>query len=445
MAKNQNSLKDISYEERRKEFFSQIKGGVAIVPAQPEIIRNDDVHFKFRQNSSFYYLTGFDEPDAIAVFKNIGGKCEYILYVRPRDLEKEIWDGRRAGVDGAIKKYHADKAYNVETFFEHTKDIFAGAERLYYTLNGRLDHKLMQMLDIYRKSLGRTGRGYLPLTDVNEVLGEMRIRKTAAEIDRLRKAGQITAAAHKEAMMRCRPGLYEYQIEALLEYCFRNAGSERVGYNSIVASGENATILHHVDNSRKFEDGDLLLIDAGAEFNYLTADITRVTPVNGKFSKEQKEIYEIVLDVQKACVDMAKPGATILQIHNFAVEKLTEAMIALKFLQGNKDDLIKTLAYKRFYPHGTGHLLGMDVHDIGLYYLNGVPRKLEEGMCFTIEPGFYVQPYDTSVPEKYRGIGVRIEDDVVLTESGCEVLTADVPKDVKEIEAITGSKPWLEF
>lgn len=437
-----STFQPISFQERRQRFFNFIEGGVAIIPANREAIRNHDVHYKFRQDSSFYYLTGFDEPDAIAVFRNIGGKKEYFLFVRPRDQELEIWNGYRAGVEGAIKKFGADKAFSVEEFERHTADIFKGAEVLYFNLAKDRGGKIFSMLDEYRRSQGRTGCGLLTVHDVSEILGEMRIKKSDPEIERVRRACQISAKAHSEIISRVRPGLNEGQVEGLVEYVFRTEGADRVGYNSIVASGSNATVLHYVENNRVIEKGDFLLLDAGAEIDYFTGDITRTYSVGTKMSPEQREIYQLVLDVQKSCLAMAKPGATLTSIHQHAVEQLTDAMIRLKFLSGRKEDLIKSLAYKRFYPHGTGHLLGMDVHDSGLYVLRGEPRRLEAGMVFTVEPGLYVQPYDTSVPEKYRGIGVRIEDDVLITDGGSEVLTSGVVKEISEMDALAGSKNW---
>jgi Xaa-Pro aminopeptidase len=431
---------------------AETENAIAIVPAHPELIRNNDVHFKFRQDTNFHYLTGFDEPDAIAVFRNVGGKRELILFVRPKDLEKEIWTGYRCGVEGAVDRYGADRAFPVSEFDAQMPKLMQGADRVYYSffktlnMNGveYMDQKILRLLDGYRASLGRTGRGIVPIYDVNELLGEMRLYKAPEEIDRLRRACAISAKAHREAMARCRPGLYEYQVEALLEYVFRDSGSERHGYPSIVASGANATILHYVENNRRIEDGELFLIDAGAEVDFYTGDITRTFAVNGKMSATQREIYDIVLDVQKECVKMARPGATMASIHSFAVEALTDAMVSLKFLSGDRRKIIETMAYKRYYPHGTGHFLGMDVHDAGLYQVDGAPRKLEPGMAFTIEPGFYVLRDDSAVPEKYRGIGVRIEDDVVITPEGCEVLTSGVAKEVDEMEGITGTKPWID-
>lgn len=451
------NLRPIPFAARREHLLSQIvketANAVAIVPAHPELIRNNDISFKFRQDSSFHYLTGFQEPDAIAVFRNVGGKKEFILFVRPKDLEKEIWTGYRCGVEAAVAKYGADRAYPIAEFDTEMAKLLQGADRVYYSFfktlhrNGveYLDAKILRLLDGYRASQGRTGRGIMPIHDAGEILGEMRLFKAPEEIERMRVAAEISAKGHREAMARCRPGLYEYQIEALLDYVFLNEGAMRDGYPSIVAGGANATILHYVENNAKLRDGDLLLIDAGAEFDYYSGDITRTFAVGGKMTREQREIYDIVLAVQKECVRMTRPGATMASIHKFALEALTDAMFTLKFLSGDKAKAIETLAYKRYYPHGTGHFLGMDVHDCGLYQVGGEPRKLEPGMSFTIEPGFYVLRDDSHVLERYRGIGVRIEDDVVITKDGCEVLTAGVTKEVDEMAAITGSKPWLEI
>lgn len=450
-------FRSIPFAARRQHFLSEIakvcEGAVAIVPAHPELIRNNDVHFKFRQDSNFHYLTGFSEPDAIAVFRNVGGNKEFILFVRPKDIEKEIWTGYRCGIDAAVGEFGADRAYPVADFDAQMLKLLSGAERVYYSfhktlhINGVefLDQKILRLLDSHRTAMGRTGRGFLPIHDANEILSEMRLFKAPEEVERLRKAGQISAKAHCEAMARCRPGLYESQIEGLLEFVFRNEGSERHGYPSIVAGGANATILHYVENNQRLRDGELLLIDAGAEFDYYTGDITRTFPINGKLTPAQREIYDIVLDVQKECIKMAKPGATLAAIHSFAVEALTGAMLSLKLLSGDRKKIIEGLGYKKYYPHGTGHFLGLDVHDAGYYQVNGEPRKLEAGMAFTIEPGFYVLHDDLSASEKYRGIGVRIEDDIIITSEGCEVLTSGVPKDVADMTSIIGTKPWPVF
>lgn len=438
------------FVERRRKVFKKLQNAVMIIPANPELIRNNDVHFEFRQESNFYYLTGFDEPDAIAVLKSIKGKEEFILFVRPKDLSKEIWTGFRAGVEGAASLYGANKAYPVSEFDSQASSLLQGSESVYYSFfktlhrNGveLLDQKILRLLDEHRASLGRTGLGLKRVFDANELLAEMRLFKSKDELDCLRKAAEISTKAHLKAMACCRPGLFEYQIEALIEFIFRNEGSARYGYPSIVASGPNATILHYVENNRELLSSDFLLIDAGTEWNFYTADITRTFPVSGKMTVAQEEIYKIVLDVQKECVKMARPGQTMLGIHNFAVKALTRAMISLGFLKGSAGSLIKSLAYKKYYPHGTGHFLGMDVHDVGLYYRNGEPRKLEPGMVFTVEPGFYVLEKDRTVPSRYCGIGVRIEDDVVITRSGNEVLTSAVPKEVDEMCSLVGTKSW---
>ena len=457
MSVSQNDFRSVPFAARRQHFLNEIakdaENSIAIVPANIEAYRANDTHFKFRQDSNFYYLTGFDEPDAIAVFRNVRGKKEFILFVRPKDLEKEIWNGYRAGVDGAVTKYGADKAYSIDQFDKEFSRLLEGTDRLYYSFrrvpafNGveELDTKVMRLLNDYRASLGRTGRGLVQIHDSHEVLGEMRIYKSPEEVDRMRRAAVISAKAHTEVMSRIRPGLYEYQIEGLIDFIFRNEGADRPGYNSIIAGGFNATILHYVENNRRLNDGDLLLVDAGAEIEYYGADITRTFAVNGKMTREQRELYDITLRIQKECVKMARPGTTLAAIHQFAVEQLTDAMVALKFLNGDRKKLIETLAYKRYYPHGTGHLLGMDVHDIGLYQKDGQPRKLEPGMIFTIEPGFYVLHDDANVPERYRGIGIRIEDDILITADSNEVLTAGVTKEVDEMSSLAGSKPWLDL
>jgi Xaa-Pro aminopeptidase len=442
------------YLERRKkllDFISQThENFLVIIPANSEAIRNHDVHYKFRQDSNFFYFTGFEEPNSIAVLRRAQGKDSYVLFVREKDLSKEIWTGFRAGPEGAIKIYQADLAYTLDNFEVKLKELLKGVEAIYYSFkrtnnkNGVefLDDKILRILNEHRLSLGRTGLGMLPIFDFSQVAGELRIYKSKEEIENIKKACNITARAHTEVMARTKPGLYEYQIEALLEYIFLNEGCLRHGYPSIVASGANATILHYVENNEMLKDGDLLLVDAGGEYNYYSADITRTFPINGKFTEKQAEIYKIVLEVQKECIKMVRPGQTLLSIHEFAVKELTKAMITLGFLDLSLESAIQSLAYKKYYPHNTGHLLGMDVHDAGLYYKNGEPRKLESGFCFTIEPGFYILENDLNVDEEYRGIGIRIEDDILVTEDGYEVLTKLAPKEMSDLTAIIGTKKW---
>jgi len=298
------------------------------------------------------------------------------------------------------------------------------------------DKRILAGLETYRSSQGRTGRGILPVRDPSEAVGEMRLFKSAEEVELLRKACEYSASAHKLAMKEARPGMNEFEIEALIDYAFRKNGCQRVGYGSIVAGGKNATCLHYVANNEVLRDGDLLLIDAGGEYNYYCSDITRTFPVGKSFTEAQGRAYELVLRAQKEAIAMVKPGATIAGIHQHVCEVLTEGLLSLGLLTGKRDELLKTNGYTRFYPHRTSHYLGMDVHDVGLYLRNGEPRLLEAGMVFTIEPGFYVQPSDTAVPAEYQNIGIRIEDDILVTPKGCENLTSSCPKERSELEAL---------
>lgn len=420
--------------EQLTEFMRRMEPrSVAIVAGAREVTRSNDTHYRFRQDSDFYYLTGFDEPEAIAVISPEAEK-PYTLFVRPRDPEKETWDGPRAGVEGAIERYGADAAFPIGDFCMKLQEILQGKRTLYYRLG--TDHGLDQTIieEIARmRALGR--RGVIPphtITDTGVILHEMRLIKSESEIALIERAAEITAEAHREAMRAARPGMHEYEVEALIEYMFRRRGATPA-YTSIVGSGENATVLHYSANNAAIREGDLLLIDAGAEFQGYAADITRTFPVSGRFNRPQREIYEVVLEAQKACIAMVRPGVSIDELHNRSVELLTEGLVHLGLLQGDLNELIEKEAYKKFYMHRLGHYLGMDVHDVGLYYVDGESRKLEPGMVITVEPGLYVAR-NQEAKEEYRGIGVRIEDDVLVTAEGHRVLTAGVPKEVEEIE-----------
>lgn len=417
---------------------TEAKSAAFILPAAHEVLRNPDVAFPFRQESNFFYLTGFEEPEAYTVLIQNGSTYKYVMFVRKRDPVMEIWEGARYGVDGALKVFGADEAYLFDEFEKKMPDLLKGVEKVYYrtNLNESEDRKIMTALETHRRMMGRSGRGLLPIEDPNSIIAEMRLFKTGDEIEFMRKACSITAGAHKLAMETVKPGMNEFEVEALIDYEFRKKGSQRVGYGSIVAGGDSACCLHYRLNNAPLKDGTLLLIDAGAEYNYYTSDITRTFPVGKKFSKEQATIYDLVLKSQKECVAMAKPGTTMAAIHRHASEVLVDGMLSLGLMKGKVDEIITSGQVKRFYPHGTGHWLGMDVHDVGLYQLNGEPRKLEAGMMFTIEPGFYVQPDDKDAPAEYKGIGIRIEDDVLITAQGCEVMTSGVPKERAEIEAL---------
>lgn len=411
---------------------------VAVVPAAREATRSNDTEYRFRQDSDFYYLTGFKEPDAVAVLAP-SKEEKYTLFVRPRDREKETWTGRRAGVEGAKQLYGADAAYPVEEFQEKLSELLDGARSLYYRLgngNPELDQTIIRQIARMR-SLAR--RGVHPpdsVVDPGTILHEMRLFKTDEEIALMQRAADIAAEAHREAMRAARPGVKEYEIEALIEYIFRKNGAGAPAYNTIVGAGANATILHYVTNESELRDGDLLLIDAGAEYEGFASDITRTFPVSGRFTDAQRDIYQLVLDCQEQCTRMVAPGVTMDEMHTRSVEILTEGMVRLGLLKGDVKKLIEEGEYKKFYMHRLGHYLGMDVHDVGLYHADGQPRPVEAGIVMTVEPGLYIAEDAEGVPDKYRGIGVRIEDDVLVTPEGHRVLTAGAPKRVEEIEAL---------
>lgn len=422
-----------------EEFMRRLpKKSVAIIPSSLEATRSNDTHYRYRQSSDFLYLTGFDEPESIAVLAP-SREQKYTLFVRPRDPEREIWDGRRAGVDGARTAFGADEAFPIDEFKEKLADLLNGAESLFYRIgdgNPELDQTIINQIARMR-SMGR--RGITPPTaiiDTGSILHEMRLIKTEDEIALMQRAADIAAEAHLIAMQEARPGVKEYEIEALIEYHFRREGCAAPAYNSIVGGGANATILHYINNDAELRDGDLLLIDAGAEYQGYASDITRTFPVNGRFTQAQREVYELVLEAQKACIEMTRPGVTMDELHNRSVEILTEGMARLGLLEGEPSKLIEEEKYKQFYMHRLGHFLGMDVHDVGRYQVNGEARPLEPGIVITVEPGIYISPDTKDIPEKYLGIGVRIEDDVLVTQEGHRVLTNRAPKEVEEIEQL---------
>jgi Xaa-Pro aminopeptidase len=423
------------------EFIRRIgEDSIAIIPSAREVTRSNDSNFRFRQDSDFYYLTGFEEPESIAVINPSDTENPYTLFVRPRDPEKEVWDGRRAGVDGAIEQFGASIAFPIEEFEDKVADMVSGATNLYYRVgNGNADLDEIVINSIRRiRAQGRKGKSApQSIIDTAAVVHEMRLIKSEEEIELMQRAADIAAEGHIEAMKAARPGMKEYEIEALLEYNFRRNGAAAPAYTSIVGSGANATVLHYVTNDGTLNDGDLLLIDAGAEYRGYASDITRTFPVSGRFSPAQRDIYGLVLDTQMACVEMVRPGVTNDEIKQRSIEMLTEGMVRLGLLQGDPAKLIEEEKYKQFYMHGLGHYLGLDVHDVGRYYHKDEPRKLEAGMVMTVEPGLYVAAETKNIPEKYLGIGVRIEDDVLVTEDGPRVLSSKAPKQVDEIEALT--------
>lgn len=419
------------FKNRREKIFSAIQDSVMILFSGEE-----GAWERFRADSSFVYATGFEEPEAIAVFSPKSDK-PFQMFVRPRDPAKEIWDGHRYGIEGAQSEFGADAAYDISEFYTRLPALLVGAERVYYSVQGtERDLQIIRAIKQYVTTLGRTGRGVLPIFDSKDILGEMRLIKSQQEIDWMRESSELSGQAHKALMSRVTAGMNEKEMQAILFEEFYKRKAHREGYFSIIAAGDNATILHYRDNNADSKDGDLLLVDAGAEKNYYTADITRTYPLNGKFSAAQKDVYTRVLKVQKELIEMVKPGIPFVEIQEAARYKLTQELMSLGFLKGTVEENLKAKIFTKYYPHNIGHFLGMDVHDTGLYMVQGSSRKLEPGMTLTIEPGIYIPANDTTVPEPYRGIGIRIEDDVLVTAAGREVLTSAAPKEVADIEAV---------
>jgi Xaa-Pro aminopeptidase len=431
------------YERRRTAFVEAMAASspssVAVLPAAPVFIRNNDVEHEYRQDSDFFYLTGFDEPESVFVVDGVTRRTT--LFVRARDRDREVWDGPRAGVDGAQARYGADQAFAIGELDEKLPDLLQNRRRVFYRMgkNRPFDDRLLVALDRVR-ARQRTGVSTpTEIADPGALLHELRLRKTPDEIETMRHAGRITREAHELAMARTKPGMHEYEVEALLLDVFRRHGSERPAYGSIVGSGPNACVLHYRKNDRRIERGDLLLIDAGCEYGYYASDVTRTFPIGGQFSREQQAIYELVLEAQLEGIGGSRIGATLDDIHRRTVEIVTRGLVALGLLAGELDKLMETGAYKRFFMHRTSHWLGMDVHDVGLYFVDGKPRPLEAGMVLTVEPGIYIAPDEATVGPEWRGIGVRIEDDVLVTESAPEVLTEGIPKTPEELRHATAA------
>lgn len=427
------------FAERRQRIGREIEGSALIVASHPDLIRNHDVNFPYRQDSNLYYLTGFEEPESILIFRP-GMKPESVMFVRRRDRERETWDGFRYGPEGVESEFKIDKAYPIDEFMVHAPALLKEVDSVYYRMfkNDEADAMMKKCLMEVKSAQGRTGFGLLPVHDADTFLGEFRLIKSETELNNLREACEISAQGHLAAMHFTRPGVSERQVQGVLAHHFFMKGAAREGYNYIVASGNAATTLHYNFNDQKCKDGDLLLIDAGAEYNYFTGDITRTYPVNGKFTEEQARVYQGVLDVQKKIMDYVRPGIVFKDMHEMGTALLTDLMLELGLLSGRKEDIILALQHKKYYPHGVGHWLGMDVHDAGLYFKKGIARELEPNMCFTIEPGLYIPADDTSAPEKYRGIGIRIEDNIRVTSHGCENMTSSVPKEIADLEKVIG-------
>ncbi len=428
------------FKERRRQLGTQIKGSALILAAHPEHLRNDDVHYPYRQDSNLYYLTGFEEPQSILLFRP-GHTPETVMFVRKKDLERETWDGFRYGPELTEKEFQIDKVYLIDEFTKIAPQLLKEIDQLYYRMykNSWSDSLVQETLEALRISQGRTGQGYMTVHDSQLLLGEMRLIKSEYELTNLREACEITAQGHIAAMKFTKPGVNERQVQGVIAQSFYMKGAAREGYNYIVAAGASSTTLHYNFNDQPCKNGDVLLIDAGAEYNYYTGDVTRTFPVNGKFTEEQALVYQAVLNVQAKIIEMIKPGLIFKTLQETTINMLIESMLTLGLLSGRKDDIMASQAYKRFYPHGVSHWLGMDVHDAGLYVKKGESRPLETNMCFTVEPGLYIRADDETVPKKFRGIGVRIEDNIRVTSSGCEVMTSSAPKEISDLEKIVGT------
>lgn len=433
------SISKTEYARRRKALMELMEpNSIAIVPSAKEKIRSRDTHYTFRQDSDVHYLSGFDEPDVVLVLIPGREHGEFVIFCRERDKAKEIWDGYRAGPEGACKIYGADDAFPIDDIDEILPGLIEGRERVYYAL-GRDPEFDAQVMGWINRIRAKVRSGAIPpgeFLDLNHFLHDLRLFKSTAEVRLMARAGEIAAQAHIRAMQYCKPGVYEYQLEAEILHEFAINGARNAAYNTIVGGGANGCILHYIDNNQVLRDGDLVLIDAGCEYEYYASDITRTFPVNGVFSREQKALYEVVLEAQAAAIAKVKPGNHWNEPHDAAVRVLTEGLVRHGLLNGNVDELIEKEAYREFYMHRTGHWLGMDVHDVGDYKVHGQWRVFEPGMVLTVEPGLYVSPDNTQVAKKWCGIGIRIEDDVVVTKDGCEILTSAVPKTVEEIEAL---------
>ncbi len=427
------------FKKRRRKVIAGLKNAALIVASHPEQIRNDDVQHFYRQDSNMYYLTGFEEPESFLLLRP-NKTPETVLFVRQKNLERETWDGFRYGPAGAQKEFMIDEVFGIEEFETKAVELLKGYEEVYYRLfkNPEADKKVEAVMTQLKRASGRTGYGLLTIKDADTLLGEFRLKKDSDDLANQRKACEISAEAHVAAMKFTKPGVNERHVQAVLSYAFHMKGAARVGYPYIIASGANATTLHYNFNDQECKNGDLLLIDAGAEYNYYSGDITRTYPVNGRFSPAQKKVYEGVLRIQKELISYVKPGIFFKDLHEMGTDRLVDLMFELGLLSGRKEDSMEANEHRKYYPHGIGHWLGMDVHDSGLYFIDSEPRPIEEGMCFTIEPGLYIPIDDQSAPAELRGIGIRIEDNIVVTRNGCDILTSGVPKEIEEIEKIVG-------
>ena len=421
------------FRVRRERVLQAIQPGALVLFSAPVSLRNNDVEHEYRQDSDFFYLTGFDEPESVVVLKST--EPHFVLFVRPRNPDRETWDGPRAGLDGARRDFGADAAYPIDELDSKLPELLSSLPTLYYRVGADLaaDVHIHKTLSLMRRR-ARLGIDWpTSLVEPDVVLHELRLLKDPGEVALMQQAAAITADAHIELMRTTKPGMFEYELEGLLRRTFRARGAERPAYSPIVGSGPNATILHHRRNDRRIEQGDLVLVDAGCEYEYYAADVTRTFPADKRFNPTQRAVYEVVLAAQLAAIERTRPGATLEQIHQAALEVIVDGLIELGLIEGPRDAALEDGRYKKFYMHRTSHWLGMDVHDVGRYFQAGAPRVLETGMVLTVEPGIYIAA-NAEVDARFRGIGVRIEDDVLVAANDPLVLSAGVPKTVDEVE-----------
>ncbi|HAT25695.1 MAG TPA: Xaa-Pro aminopeptidase [Gammaproteobacteria bacterium] len=423
---------------RRKKLMAQMEpNSIALLAAAPPRVRNSDAEYLYRQNSDFHYLTGFTEEKALLALIPGRKQGEVVLFCQQKDKAKELWHGTLMGPDVARKELEIDDAFPVDDMDDILPGLIEGRDRVYYSMgkDDRFDNQVMNWLKVIRSKakIGAHPPGEFLMLD--HLLHELRLIKSTNEIKLMQQAAKISAEGHKRAMAYCRPGIREYELEAELLHAFTRNGSRAPAYTSIVATGDNACILHYIENDSEVKAGDLVLIDAGCEYGHYASDITRTFPANGKFSPEQKAIYNIVLKAQLAAIEAIRPGVPWDEPHNISVKIITQDLVRLGIMNGRPSQLIKSEAYKDFYMHRIGHWIGMDVHDVGDYKIDDDWRLLEPGMVTTVEPGIYISPSNKKVPKKWRGIGVRIEDDVLITRNGNKVLSAGIPKTIQEIES----------
>ncbi len=446
-------MKNVYVERRQRLMDAFSPDSVLLVPSAHHTVRNGDVDQPWRQDSDFWFLTGFDEPDSVLVLRPGHASETYVLFVRPRDKEAETWNGRRAGLEGAVATHGADKAFLIGDFDTELARICEGAQEVAWIFgrDSAFDSQVLRAVRRHRTHPKLRINGPDRLTDLSAALWPLRLLKQPEEIDALRRACEITAEAHHEVMRLCEPGRNESQLQAALEYVFLAGGGERVGYGSIVASAENATILHYTENRMVIPDGALVLVDGGCEVDQHTADVTRTFPATGKFSQPQRAVYDIVLAAELAAIDTCRPGKTFHDVHDVAIRVLTEGMVKLGLLHGEVDTLIKENTFKKYYMHGTSHWLGLDVHDVGGVHdvtSTAAPKEskpLLPGMVLTVEPGLYIPMDDLDAPAPFRGIGVRIEDDVLVTDGEPDVLTRGCVKQPDEVEAMVRAAPrWVK-